>query len=198
MLNRLLSDEIEVIKKDGTTFDKIKASVQKDNIYLFNREVIVDEGDQIIRKLPNGKIEKYIVYEANFHSSGLAAVIPAHYQLKVKKITDYKVEKITDYSDSSRNVIIKTGDNARISIDSIDYSVHNNALGKTEYKIFEDLLVKASIVRDNAEIINAIKEMRDALNNKETFKDKYNNFIQAIANHITIFAPFISELTKYL
>ena len=33
---------------------------------------------------------------------------------------------------------------------------------------------------------------------KESFAGKYNAFIQSIANHITIFAPFLPMLTQLL
>ena len=51
---------------------------------------------------------------------------------------------------------------------------------------------------DNSEaIINSIEEMKDNVG-KKGFADKYNTFIQNVANHMTIFAPFIPALTQLL
>ena len=50
---------------------------------------------------------------------------------------------------------------------------------------------------NSAEIIAALDQMQDNVG-KRSFAEKYNNFIQSIANHMTIFAPFIPALSSLL
>ena len=66
-------------------------------------------------------------------------------------------------------------------------------------KLFEDILaiVKENDFENQQAIESAIIEMKQAIG-KPTYSEKYNAFIQSVANHMTAFAPFIPQLTLLL
>ena len=66
-----------------------------------------------------------------------------------------------------------------------------------EYFGHETLKMLAKELDNSEAIINSIEEMKDNVG-KKGFADKYNTFIQNVANHMTIFAPFIPALTQLL
>lgn len=81
----LARDEVFIVKTDGERIGPYKASVSPNSITIFEKAINVDEGDHVVRKIPNGKEEHYLVLSADY-SPGLTA-IPDHYSLKVRKTT---------------------------------------------------------------------------------------------------------------
>lgn len=81
--SNMMNDTISIIKPDGTSFDNIKASVQHENIFVMNGSLPIEEGDSIIRILPNNMQEEYIVLDRGFYPK--SGGIPANFQMKVEK-----------------------------------------------------------------------------------------------------------------
>lgn len=88
----LCTDELLVVKKDGTRTGPFKGRLwtTKSNgdppgAIIFDESLDVDEGDQLARKLPNGKEELCTVLEVAYNK-GVSA-IPSHYHLKIEKST---------------------------------------------------------------------------------------------------------------
>lgn len=50
----LMTDTVSVLKQNGQTFDKIKASVQSDKVFIQGNEPLIEIGDLIRRKMSNG------------------------------------------------------------------------------------------------------------------------------------------------
>lgn len=188
MFDSLLADKVKLLKKDGKVIDNIKASVQHEQIIVFRSDIIIDEGDIISRVLSNGKEELYKVLDPVFYEN--VAGISAHYQIKVVKTTQEKSSK------NFGTVNITATDNAKVNFNSIDNSVYN--INSNDLQVFEKLLDKAKNIPENSKIIEAINSMKNNVSNKKTFKEKYCEFIQVAANHITLFAPFIPVLTNFL
>lgn len=69
--------------------------------------------------------------------------------------------------------------------------VNNSAI------VFDALREKAEQLPNNAEIKERISDMENSVGKKD-FAEKYNAFIQSVANHMTIFAPLIPLLTQLL
>ena len=185
--NTLCRDTITLIKQDNAEYKNIKASVQPTKIFLFSDKYIIDEGDIISRTLSNGKTEYYEVLNPVFYEAAYG--IPANYQIEVRKTTQQpKDNKIMQN-------IVYAGNNSKINIASSDNSIN---ISKNNDDVFAELLKIAQSIDENTKIINAILEMQNSVSNKETFREKYNNFIQSAANHMAVFAPFIAEITKYL
>lgn len=185
MLSNLHRDYVTLIKKDGNKIDNIKANVQANKIFTYNTNIIIDEGDIFSRKLPNGKVEYYEVINPVF-CRGLGG-IPASYQIDVRKTTQASKQSAIN--------INATG-NAKVNFNSVDNSI-NNSFNK-DLAVFDTLLSIAEQIQNNDEIIKSIIEMKNSVNDKASFKEKYNNFIQSAAAHMTLFAPLIAELTKYI
>ena len=183
-LSSLHRDRITLTKKDGTKFENIHSSVQTNKIFTYNTKIIVDEGDTFSRKLPNGKIEYYEVINPVFYN-GLGG-IPANYQIEVRKTTQ---------APKQPSININATGNAKVNVNSIDNSINNSF--NNDLEIFDKLLSIAGQIPNNTKITKSIIEMKDSISNKESFKEKYNNFIQSAAAHMTLFAPLIAELTKY-
>jgi hypothetical protein len=77
---------------------------------------------------------------------------------------------------------------------SMTMTINNNQL-----EIFDKLKEISSSIGNNQDILQKIEDMELAVKqqNKKTYVEKYNEFIPSAANHMTLFAPFISELTKF-
>ena len=185
MLEGMLKDKIKLRKADGTEIDGISASVQSDKIFINDEKIIIDEGDILLRKLPNGKEENYEVINPEFFSDFHG--IPAHYEIKVRKTT---------LKPKTSAIIIQANNNAHVNVNSVDNSVNNSFNNNLD--IFDKLKSIAETLQDNTEILKSILEMKCSVNDKKTFKEKYNNFIQAVAAHMTLFTPLITELIKFL
>lgn len=190
MFDRFMNSKIKLIKQNGSVVDNIKASIQDGRIFVNRSDIIFDEGDTINRILSNGKVENYTIISATFYEN--FGGIPAHYELKVHKNVagQEKIAKAT-------SITVNASGNAKINIDSVDNSITNTY--SNDSKLFEDLLnIISKNIEDNKSIIKLVEEMRDNVSNKEVFKIKYSEFIQSVANHITVVAPFIPYLTKLL
>ena len=71
------------------------------------------------------------------------------------------------------------------------------ALTEEDKALFETIRSLAETIENKDEIVAAVDEMQNAVG-KKGFLQKYNEFVQAAANHMTVFAPFIPLLTKFL
>lgn len=65
-----------------------------------------------------------------------------------------------------------------------------------QLEIFEKLLETASQIDQNGRLISSINDMKNAAikQDKISLKEKYCNFMEVAANHMTLFAPFLPQL----
>ena len=187
-LSLFANDTIKLIKKDGSEIENIKAQVQPKYILIYDVSICFDEGDIITRDLPNKKVEYYRIinpiYDNGFKS------IPPFYKLEVEKTT-------TPPKRPSVNIInnINASDHSKVLVGSIDNSVN---ITSQDLSVFDKLIEAVKDLPDGDKMISNINQMKDSVNNKESFLKKYNDFIQSVAAHITIVAQFIPDLTKFL
>lgn len=184
MFEQFMNDIVDLQKEGKIVESNIKASVQKEKIFINRSDINIEEGDYLIRHLPNGAIEHYLVLDRGFYS-GFNNIMPAHYQCKVKK------ENNIDAKTSNSSTINNYG---KINMYSVDNSI--NTIDNNDSVLFENLLNEAKKINNN-EIIKAIQEMEKSKNNS-SFKEKYSSFMQLAANHMTLFAPFIPALTNFI
>ena len=113
----LMTDIVSIIKKDGSKFEKISASVQKNKISIFGSKILIETGDLIQRKMSNGGEETYEVIDPGFHEKfhGIAA----GYQMDVRKLGLPEAEKAINTI--TYNI---SGHNTRINQNSIDNSTN--------------------------------------------------------------------------
>lgn len=77
-------EEARIEKADGTVVGPYPARFAGSTIFITDEKADIEEGDTILRELPNGKDERSLVTEATFFRRGVAG-IGAHYQVKFKK-----------------------------------------------------------------------------------------------------------------
>lgn len=77
-------EDARVEKTNGDVLGPYKAIFAGSTIIIDDPKADVEEGDSILRLLPNGKDERSYVTEATFYSAGIGRVGP-HYQVKFKK-----------------------------------------------------------------------------------------------------------------
>lgn len=87
-------------------------------------------------------------------------------------------------------------DTGKVNIHSTDNST-TYQISANDLSLLETIRTLARDLDDSAEIIAALDQMQDNVG-KKSFAEKYNNFIQSIANHMTVFAPFIPALSSLL
>lgn len=185
----MLNDTVELKKQSGQVISGIKASVQKSKVYIFDGNLLIEEGDIISRTLSNGGIEEYEVIDRGFHEKWEG--VEAHYQCDVQKIIPRR--------DSTSRVtnINFYAPNARYN----EYSTDNSTNVVVNKNMFEDMktLITQQLPESNERqiIINNIDEMSNNIGTP-TFKEKYNNFIQSLGLHINVIAPFLPQLAGIL
>lgn len=113
----LTTDRLTLVKKNGTVVrSEIPATVSSGRITTFAADLPIEVGDSLLRHLPNGLVENFIVDDPGYHS-GIAGAIQPHYQVKVHR---------SDAPVTSQQHITANfhGPNSRMNIQSIDNSVN--------------------------------------------------------------------------
>lgn len=186
---QIMTDTVSLVKRDGRRFEDIKASVQRDKIFIDDASIPVEEGDTYERTLPSNIVERYTVLDAGYYE-GIAS-IKAHYQSVVRKET-----KIEPQSQPIQVVYNLIGPNARVNIQSVDTSTNVESS-----ELFEKLrgLIKHSISDEtvSAQLSEKVDELQQAQGTKN-FVTKYQEFMALAADHVTILAPFIPALSQML
>lgn len=99
MFEDMAKDTISVYKESGElVVSLVKASVQKNKVYLMNCKVLIEDGFIVERVMSNGGKEKYRILDAGFKESW-----GGHYQMTVEKVNPVK-------STSGSGIHINVGD----------------------------------------------------------------------------------------
>lgn len=189
ILSNFPTEKVKIIKQDLSVIDGIDALVDNLKIFIEDASVDVQEGDIIERILPSGAKEQFSVIDRGFYR-GMHG-IPDHYQITVERPS-------TDKKDTKGQIINQyiISNTDKVNIHSTDNSTIYQ-LNSNELSIMETLRVLAKGLDNETEIIDAVNQMQDNVG-KKSFVEKYNAFIQSIANHMAVFAPFISQLSTLL
>ncbi|MCL1696551.1 hypothetical protein [Lysinibacillus sp. BPa_S21] len=191
-LKQLARDTVILKKQNGKVYSDIKANVQKNKIFIHDNTLPIEEGDRLVRTLSNGLEESYIVvdrgYYEKFHS------IDAHYQCDVQKESSMQYK---EWASSITNHFY--GANSRVNIGSTDNS--SNIVNINKDNIFDELraVINENILSKSDSII-----LLDLVNNMEetrgtpSFIDKYKNFMESAANHMSVFSPLLPALAQVL
>ena len=127
----MMTDRVTLVKQDGREFKDIPANVQPKKIFIDDASIPVEEGDRLVRSLPNGLRESYLVLERGYYDS--FGRIPAHYQIEVRKES-----RPPPVGGSGTTIVYNLhGANARVNIQSHDSSV--NVVDATPDVVFETL-----------------------------------------------------------
>jgi len=82
-LRNMMLDTVTLVKKDGTKHEDIQASVQTGKIFIADGSVPLEEADRLVRALPNGMEESFIVEDRGYYTRH--GDIPEHYQAIVRR-----------------------------------------------------------------------------------------------------------------
>jgi hypothetical protein len=185
------SENVTLIKNNGERYENVEAIVQSDMILTEDTSLLIEEDDTIIRKLPNGLVDKYKVLDKGFQNA--FSSMPAHYQIKVQKLTG------NGKSSKDRKTVYNLGDNSRININSDDSSI--NIINTESTNLFAEIksTVKNEVedIAEREKLLDKIEELEKA-QNSSSFSQKYAEFMAIAANHATILAPFFHALGQLL
>jgi hypothetical protein len=178
MFNSMPKHECDVIARDGT----IRASATKGifaptKIILLDPKIVIEPGDEIRRRLPNGTDETFEILD--FHFVDQLHSLPSHYQVSIRRKGTYP-------HGTGGHLINITGNNSRVNIGS---------------HVFASLSAKLeSNVKDRAEldkILAAVSEMKKQ-QGESGFATAYKNFIAISADHLGVVVPFLPALTQFI
>lgn len=85
MMSGFPREKIDIIKQNGKKLCQIDALIGDSTALIEDTTIVIEENDYIVRILPNGLVENYIVTD-NGYCGGSGHGIPPHYQVKMKKI----------------------------------------------------------------------------------------------------------------
>ena len=190
MLNNFPRDTAKIIKQNSSVIDDVMALFDRELILIEDGSLPIEEGDIIERTLPSGLKEQYLVTDRGFCNAFHG--FPAHYQIKFEKLSNYR--KAPQGSVINNYVI---SDTDKVNINSTDNSVTVYNLNEQDKALFETLKTLAEQLPNGKETQEIISDMEASIG-KKTFAERYNVFIQSVANHMTIFSPFIPALTQFL
>ncbi len=190
----LMNDTVVLLKKDGTKIVGLKASVQRNKIFMNAGKLLIEPEDLIRRTMSNGAEETYSVIDPGFYEAFHG--IPANYQIKVQKLhipeAKQAIQSITYHI---------TGNNARVNHDSVDNStnvvnVHTAALQQIEILRAEiSQLQMLQREKDSAtEVIDAVEEQFKSGNPKKSIVSALLSSLPAIDNITSIVGVIVDLL----
>lgn len=113
----LMTDTVDLLKKDGSKAEGLKASIQKNKIFMDAGKLLIESGDLILRRMSTGAQETYEVVDPGFYER--FGSIPANYQIQMKKLGAPEATRAVQHI--TYNI---TGHNARINQSSTDNSTN--------------------------------------------------------------------------
>ncbi|MCD6044997.1 MAG: hypothetical protein K0R48_160 [Gammaproteobacteria bacterium] len=187
-MHELMNDVISII--NGQTQDRvdgIRASLQRDKLFIFDRKVKIIAGDTVIRLLPNNVQEEYLVINADFFSGD---VDTTHYECKLEKIPNIQKNRSTEQpvyniTANQSNVILNSSQSTINS--TVDNSNVFSALKSTANKNFQG---------DALRTINDLISETEKSVGELSFKDKCNQLVSQLAAYGSIFAQIIPAIKQ--
>ena len=190
--NQMLNDRFSLLQNGRLVKEGIKGVVADNKIITFDIEPKFQKNDLLLRALPNGLEEIYVIDDPKFNT-GMGG-IKSFFEIAVHKSNqqpDTKANIINNYN-TTHNTI--TGNNNNININSPGSTFINNST------LFDSLksVIEQQIPEKEKEKLLAIVDRMSKSQTKDDYISCYNTFIQAIANHMSILSPFIPQLSTYL
>jgi len=113
----LMRDTVDLLKTNGAKVSGLRASVQRDKVFMDANGLKIEPQDLLIRRMSNGAEEIYRVIDPGFHEAFHG--IKAHYQMSVRNLTTPEAKAAV------QNITVNiTGHNARVNQNSVDNSTN--------------------------------------------------------------------------
>jgi hypothetical protein len=147
-------DRVDLLKQDGTKFERITATVgSSELIVIKGSKQVIEIGDLLIRKLSNGGEETYKVLDPQYHERTPGGFGP-HYQLKVKKLG------VPEAQVAVQHIVYNiSGNNARVNVGSVDNSTNISGTSdlNEQLEIIRSELLKLSLPEaERADALDAV------------------------------------------
>lgn len=189
MLNR---DSITVVGLDGSRRENVKCQFHPPKVIVPDASLDIADGYVLERTLPNGRTDAYVVEDIQFFPAQFG-VTPAFYELRVRKAS-----APTPHTTLPSIIYNVTGPNARVNIGSTDSSVN---IAQVEVAtLFERMRASAAEIQDpasQASVIATIDRMENQAGH-QGFGTAYQQFIATVADHLTVFGPFLPALAQLI
>ncbi len=114
--NSLANDRITYVKNGQVVRENIRAVVSGNDIHVDVTDLPFEKDDHILRQLPNGLVEDFIITRPEFNK-GLGGAIPDFYVLKTRRSN----EPVASPQTVIANI---NGNNSRVYVNSTDNSVN--------------------------------------------------------------------------
>ena len=192
-MRELMNDIVTVLHADGSKHENIRASVQKEQVFIDDATIPLSVGDRIERTLPSGQKEVLLVTDSQLWKG--SGGIPDYYEI------DYRREGVQQHQHQPTSVNLQVSDSpqARVNLYSNDQS--QNIIGSQSEQLFSQLrdLLSESIT-DSPELEELLERVDDMERSRATgdFARAYRDFVAAAADHIAILAPVLPALTSLL
>jgi hypothetical protein len=186
----MMNDRVNLVRADGSRVETIPAVVTSKSIVIDDGKLVVNEGDRIERPLPNGVVESYLVLDTGYQNAFHG--IPAHYQLRVRKESSL----VPDVRSST--VYNLHGANARVNVNSTDQSVNIASGDLAVFRTAAEAVENSDVpTAEKTRLLAELKQLSAEVG-KPSYLQRYQRFIAAAADHMTLLAPFIPALTHLL
>ena len=192
-MRNLMKDIVTVLHEDGSKHENVRASVQKQQIFIDDVTIPLSIGDKIERVLPSGQREVLLI--TNFQMWKGIRRIRDYYEI------DYRREGVRQHQRQPTNVNLHVSDSpqARVNLYSNDQS--QNIINSQSEQLFSQLreLLKESIA-DSHDLEVLLERVDDMERNQGTddFTRAYKDFLATAADHISILAPVLPALASLL
>ena len=192
-MRNLMKDIVTVLHEDGSKHENVRASVQKQQIFIDDVTIPLSIGDKIERALPSGQREVLLI--TNFQMWKGIRRIRDYYEI------DYRREGVRQHQRQPTNVNLHVSDSpqARVNLYSNDQS--QNIINSQSEQLFSQLreLLKESIA-DSHDLKVLLERVDDMERNQGTddFTRAYKDFLATAADHISILAPVLPALASLL
>lgn len=191
MIESFPTESLKIIKQDGSEINNVIGlfHIEKKKVTIEDMTIDIEEGDTIVRDLPNGKQERFTILDTGF-MRGMGGHIPDHYNVSFERVS--KLPKADAHGSGYITVVNEGG---RVNINSTDNSMNIQVSNDTE-RIFAELTAALDGIADDA-LIKSVVELKKSVGTT-SYAEKYNQFIQSAASHITIVAPFLPAISALL
>jgi len=85
-----------------------------------------------------------------------------------------------------------------VNISSHDYSQNTVASGNAFIELKEKIKLTLSDDEERSRLLARIEGMEKSTDDRSAFASAYQRFIASAANHMTLIAPFLPAITKFL
>ncbi|MCW8405375.1 hypothetical protein [Legionella pneumophila] len=181
---KFMTDKLTLIQNGKLFKENILGNVQGNTIFTMDKTIPFQKGDLILRELPSGLQESYIIDNPEFFNADKMS----HFKIQVHK---------TDQSPDTKAHILQT-----ITISGGENFINSpGSMIIKNTELFNNLKIKVAneieSEKDKVIIMHLIDQLSES-KTRDEYKFYYDDLLQKAANYMTIIAPFLPQLSSVL